>query len=1373
MRSSTHSRSGSAADSIAEDSRTQTLRSLVCPIAPARIKMLRALALHIHGHKMTSHNLLNDAVNEWLVAFEDGNDLTAAELLPNNPELHVQLEDRLAVLRLLDSAVNTWQVEYEAGNDLTAAKLLPNNPELREQLEQRVADLRKMLPALRPVSDTNNSQNSVPDKGMSGQAPAFIPSGFVYEGELGRGGMGVVYLARDINRGGSIVALKTLPNASPGALYRFKQEFRTLAEILHPNLVQLYELIAEGNGWFFTMALVEGIDLRSYSSKASSHSTPDFDQVRSITGQLASGVHALHRAGVLHRDIKPSNAMIKPDGRVVLLDFGLATEIGPEGVYESVLGQVSGTVAYMAPEQAAGKPLSAAADWYAVGVVLYELLALRLPYTGTAPEIRTQKQLYDPPSPSVFRPGLPQDLVAICMELLTRDPSKRPTGGEVLRRLGVSDECAIGRGEPAAGRELIGREKQLEMLRGQFDESRQGVAVSRVSGPSGSGKSSLARAFTEWAAKRNAVTLTGRCYEQELVPFNSFDGVVDMLSQHMAGLTHPEVTALLPRDIGQLIRLFPVLARIPAVSAAPSGRPTSDPREARRRGMLALRELLSRLADRRPVVIVADDLQWGDADSAILLEELVRLPDPPAVMYLLCYRSGEVFGPTLQTVTKLHSIKPDLLVGDVPIGPLSDADALALAERLLGGGDSERASAVAREARGNPFYVRELAAAARDGRTFAGGPSLDRVLWDRVQALSRGARRLLEVVAVAGRPVPYSLVRAALGSADDLPAAEAMLRTERLTRGIGAQQVTTYHDRVREAVLMHLDIDVRRAHHLGLARAAENAGEGDPEFLAVHYHRAGEHRFAAVHYAAAGASAAAATAFDKAAQQFRLASELGDWPNAEAVRLRIGEANALANAGRGANAAEAYLKAAALDEEQAIEWRRRAAEQYLIAGHVETGLVVLRDVLADVGLTYPRTPFRAILGIFWARLRLRIRGLRFQWRSPEEIAPVERLRIDICWAAATGLVFTDTIRGMYFLTVGMLLALREGDLLQIGRALALESLNNVVPGGRRAESRSLLLLAEAKCLAAKTSDPYLPSFTSLIHGARHYLAGRFEQARPELQRAANELRERCTGVTWELGTARTWWLWSLCYLGRYNELAAAWPPVLRDAQLRGDLYAEAYLTTFIMATIRTAKDAPELAWDELREGMARWPTDAYHIQHHNELLARVILHLYTGDGPAALDSIRDKEPTYRRIALWRIQNARIDVVQLRARSALAAARTGTNVEQLLRSAERDAGILERESAAWGQALGALVRACVQASRGQTAPGTFKAAAEWLEAIDLATFAAAARYRQGERTDGEEGQQLRNSALDRLTNQGVRNPLKMILSHAPVATDDLC
>lgn len=1225
---------------------------------------------------------------------------------------------------------------------------------------------------------------------------------------LGRGGMGVVYRARDRNRGVD-VAVKTMQRVDPGAIYRFKQEFRTLLDVSHPNLITLYELISDGRSWFIVMELLDAVDFLEYVRRgarpkgqlalAARPSAPDgskglgTDQrirLRKALRQLAEGLTTLHQAGKLHRDIKPSNVLVARQGRVVVMDFGLAIE---QEQGDSTEGQLVGTAGYMAPEQAAGQHLTQASDWYAVGVILYEALTGRLPFVGGSLQVLMDKQRLEPRPPRDLNADVPEDLNALCVDLLRRDPRKRPSGRDVLKRLGAAEDEAPEAISTIPGTELpfVGRESQRAAMTGALEAlSGGGPVVVFVRGRSGVGKSALVQKFLDGlVASEDAVVLSGRCYERESVPYKALDSLIDALSRYLRRLPSHAVKEVLPRDVGPLARVFPVLRRVDAVASSPRRDvEIPDPHQLRRRAYAALRELLARLGDRQPLVLAIDDLQWGDSDSLAVLSEILRPPDPPAFLLLGCYRTEEAsenaFLRALRDWAESESFDHRVL----DVDPLSLAEARALATRLLGGQGpvvESQAEAIARESGGNPFFVAELVRAVQgagggDTPHSAGDPiALDEVLWSRVVRLPAEARELLEVVSVSGRPLQPSVAWQCLArDVGDERASLALLRSARLVRVAGSSsegdQVETYHDRVRETVVAHLPPKTLTECHRRLAVALEATGRADPEVLGVHFQEAGILDRAGGHFAVAAAQAAEALAFDRAATLYRLAIDLRPQrPDAvednEPRRLRAELGQALENAGRGAEAANAYLSACqGSSVAEALELRRRAAMQFLISGHIDQGLEALRDVLRAVGMTLPRTPYRALASLLLRRGLLRLRGLGFRPRDTSQLSPADLTRIDVSWSAGIGLSNVDWIRGADFQTRGLLLALKAGEPLRIARALAVEAAQTST-SGPSVHQRTVRLLDTAATLAQQSGQPYAPGMVTLAVGVSSYLECRWRGALEACDESEAIFRDQCTGVAWELDTAHAYALWALSHLGLWDELSRRVPVLINEALERGDLYAAMNLSTYIMSIARLGADEPAAALEATGRVMSQWSQDGYHVQHNDLVWATVQIELYLGQGRSAWERIREHWPILSKSLLLRVQFIRVAMWGLRARCALSAASTGEgDPAPYLREASRAIARLDREPIPWAVAQSALARAGLASLQGRPdeCVARLRAAASGFRAADMALCAAVAEHRLGNLLGGDEGLALRDQADAWMSTQSIRRPDHIASMFAP-------
>jgi hypothetical protein len=793
----------------------------------------------------------------------------------------------------------------------------------------------------------------------------------------------------------------------------------------------------------------------------------------------------------------------------------------------------------------------------------------------------------------------------------------------------------------------------------------------------------------------------------------------------------------------------------------------SDPVVVRQRAFDTLRELLNRLALEQPMVMYIDDVHWADADSALLLGELLRPPEAPPMLTIVCARIEEIASrPFLEKAIMQSEAHVTL---ELP--PMSGVESRALIASMAEHGlpiASDEIPDIAREAEGNPFLLGQLARHA-SGRPAGRGPrqTFTEMLLERISVLAADAWPFLQMLAICGRPMVPGLVLEATGFEGNERAMLRRLRSGHFVRSSGsAERVELYHDRIRETIVRALPADERKRLHALIARVISARGIDEPEALYEHYREAAEPEAASMHAAAAAAKADAALAFDRAASFYQAALDLAPG-SASSTAWREALAAALANSGRPVAAAEAYLLAAHQSEAIGrLDLLRRAAEQFLVGGYIDRGLEIMGVVLRGVGLRLPTGPRQTLAALLWSRAALRWRGLRFTERDAGACPQRDLLRIETCGSVASGLTLVDTLRAAYFQTRYLLLALDAGEPTRIVRGLAAEVGFSAIAGGRR-EQKARRLADRTEAMAAGSGNARGVAQVTLSRGVAAFMVGRWRESTGLLERALEMLLEQSSGATVEIIVAQNCLIGSLLYEGRIREVASRTTRLLATALKNGNIYWDTEIRTR-QRLVWLAQDRPDEAIRQADEGIWHWSEEGFHRQHYAHVLAQVQTELYRGRAERAWQLFEAKRPAIRRALLLRMQWTRIEAAYVRARCALQMSASGGDARAYLRAARREVRRIEREKMAWSDPIARLLGAAIACLDGD-AGGAERRLIESIDGFDragMSLYAAAARRRLGQIAGGARGLREARAGDEWMASEGIVNPARMTRLIAP-------
>ena len=511
-----------------------------------------------------------------------------------------------------------------------------------EPLQSAVETLLNKAGAGTLLEDRTETLGGSPPGALAGPGAQLGP--YRIEAPLGAGGMGQVFRARD-TRLGRAVALKLVRTES--AASRFFREARAASALNHPNIITIYDIGESGPSRYIAMELVQGRTLRSLSGAMG------IDELRQIGAQAARALSAAHAAGIVHRDIKPENIMIRDDGYVKVLDFGLA-RVDPAAFAEgdavaaelsfddlTAPGTLLGTLRYMSPEQARAEAVTTASDVFSLGIVLYQLAAGRHPFVAdNAKEMLSAIQTAPAPPLASLGPSVPPWFDALVLRMLEKDPRLRPTAAEVEASLTESGAGVAARSS-AHRRRTVGRTKELGDLQAAYEAvvSGQGL-MAGIAGEPGIGKTTLADQFLEDLTSSGTVCsiARGRCSER-LAGTEAYLPILESLESLLRG----------PGGEGAS-RLLQTVAPAWFLQVASAGSRESTLGPALADAQLASQERLKRemaaffqeMCRVRPLILFLEDLHWADISTIDLLAYIGSRLDSMRLLLLATYRPADL-----------------------------------------------------------------------------------------------------------------------------------------------------------------------------------------------------------------------------------------------------------------------------------------------------------------------------------------------------------------------------------------------------------------------------------------------------------------------------------------------------------------------------------------------------------------------------------------------------------------------------------------------------------------------------------------------------------------------------------------------------------
>lgn len=695
--------------------------------------------------------------------------------------------------------------------------------------------------------------------------------------EIGRGGMGIVYRAYDtlLERD---IAVKVLSNNALGTQgkTRLLREAQAAARLNHPNIISIYDAGDSQGMSYIVMELLDGDSL--YEKKPST-----LDESIEILCQICNALDHAHHSGIIHRDLKPENVIITSKGIAKLTDFGLSRSITSRISIEST---IVGTVYYLAPEQALKQDIDTRADLYALGVMMYELLAGRLPFVADDPLAVISQHLNAPVvPPSTYNRSIPPVLDRLVVKLLSKRPEDRPSTAAEVREIlqkaienpdfdnisNPDDSCAAGEFSPihrlALGR-MVGRKRELAEIkriwREILDWPNPGYEISPnvlvISGESGVGKTPLVNEIRTLGEVLGALIYQGNCYARTSAPYTPIAQVMRVLHPHPTDVPVSMLAEALEQASGHESSGYAQNNTSPYSSL-------TTPELEQQKLFEKIFLLFEELASQQPVILIIEDIQWADIGTLLLIHYLARRSRNSALKFMITttYRPSELSSsPHLRNF--LLDLNQERLAFMIPLEPFSrDQTRELLATMFMENISEELLDTIFNITEGNLFFIEEISKSMIE----AGHLTCDSNGWQlnkpdemelpqsirmalqmRISRLPETAQDVLKLASMIGREFDFDILRNSCELDEDMlidaleQAERAQLITEiqskkrRISRA--TESFAFAHTLIPTILRLEISSLRRKRIHRRLATAMEQLRPDDLEDLAFHFSQAGD-----------------------------------------------------------------------------------------------------------------------------------------------------------------------------------------------------------------------------------------------------------------------------------------------------------------------------------------------------------------------------------------------------------------------------------------------------------------------------------------------------------------------------------------------------